>query len=374
MSVHEIMKAADNASEEELAPKGVLNLNINEELRDLLDILTEDETKELEASVLKEGIRDAIVVWKEENAILDGHNRYRLAQKHGLQFATKELSFQNIDEAKDWMIRNQLGRRNLTRDKFTYYVGQLYNARSAAAAAAGKAATKKVSSEIAKQVGTSERSVRRAGGFATGVDKLGAVLGKIEKNKALSGESELSKAEIEKIGTKPLPVAKKMVEKITQKKAATKAVKDVAKKTRAAAKAADKYEVVVWAPDFDEELPILTAKVPPLADNSLLFLLVPDEYLPTGMDLLKAWKVEYQTSIVLVPNTELWVNPFTKVKHEFLLIGMKGVAAGAATGKEPESVVRGADIKEAAMKAIETHFSHSDSRFSGLGERKGWHT
>lgn len=87
-------------------------LNINPVFRDLIQSLTADEFKQLEDNVLTEGIRDAIVVWND--IIVDGHNRYQLAQKHSLQFDLHEVDFNSQDEAVLWIIDNQLGRRNLT--------------------------------------------------------------------------------------------------------------------------------------------------------------------------------------------------------------------------------------------------------------------
>lgn len=87
-------------------------LNINPVFRDLIQSLTADEFKQLEDNVLAEGIRDAIVVWND--TIVDGHNRYQLAQKHSLQFDLHEVDFNSQDEAVLWIIDNQLGRRNLT--------------------------------------------------------------------------------------------------------------------------------------------------------------------------------------------------------------------------------------------------------------------
>jgi len=87
-------------------------LNINPVFRDLIQSLTADEFKQLEDNVLAEGIRDAIVVWND--TIVDGHNRYQLAQKHSLQFDLHEVNFNSQDEAVLWIIDNQLGRRNLT--------------------------------------------------------------------------------------------------------------------------------------------------------------------------------------------------------------------------------------------------------------------
>ena len=86
-------------------------LQINPEFKKLIPALTVDEFQQLEANCLAEGIRDAIVVWN--GYILDGHNRYEIANKHGLQYRTVEKHFESETDAKIWMIYNQFGRRNL---------------------------------------------------------------------------------------------------------------------------------------------------------------------------------------------------------------------------------------------------------------------
>lgn len=86
-------------------------LQINPEFKKLIPALTAEEFKQLETNCLAEGIRDAIVVWN--GYILDGHNRYEIANKHGLQYRTVEKHFESETDAKIWMIYNQFGRRNL---------------------------------------------------------------------------------------------------------------------------------------------------------------------------------------------------------------------------------------------------------------------
>jgi hypothetical protein len=71
------------------------------ELRDLLDTLQEESSTLLEEAILREGIRDPLIVWKERNAILDGHNRLRIAQKHSLPYKTVEKSLASVEEAQD---------------------------------------------------------------------------------------------------------------------------------------------------------------------------------------------------------------------------------------------------------------------------------
>ena len=84
---------------------------IDEELQNLIPALTDEEFKGLEASIIAEGCRDALVVWGD--ILVDGHNRYRICKEHNLPFKTVQKEFLNRDEVKLWIIDNQLSRRNI---------------------------------------------------------------------------------------------------------------------------------------------------------------------------------------------------------------------------------------------------------------------
>ena len=86
-------------------------MKIDDEFASLIPALTEDEYKRLEASILNEGCRDAIVLWGE--IIIDGHNRYKICSEHNIEFSTIQKEFVSRDEVKLWMLQNQLSRRNL---------------------------------------------------------------------------------------------------------------------------------------------------------------------------------------------------------------------------------------------------------------------
>lgn len=88
-------------------------LNINETFKTLIPPLSEEEYLQLEKNVIDEGCRDPIVIWK--GTIVDGHNRYEICQKNNITFQTKEKMFLSEDEAVEWIIRNQFGRRNLSK-------------------------------------------------------------------------------------------------------------------------------------------------------------------------------------------------------------------------------------------------------------------
>lgn len=87
-------------------------MEILKELQDLIPPLTNEEYKQLENNCLEEGIREKIITWN--NYIIDGHNRYKIAQQWNLDYQTESKSFKSKDEVKEWMILNQFGRRNLS--------------------------------------------------------------------------------------------------------------------------------------------------------------------------------------------------------------------------------------------------------------------
>jgi N6-adenosine-specific RNA methylase IME4 len=87
-------------------------LKINNEFKDLIPPLTADEYTALEESILIEGCREAIIVWNE--TIVDGHNRFEICSKYGIEFSTREINFESILDAKVWIRKNQLSRRNLS--------------------------------------------------------------------------------------------------------------------------------------------------------------------------------------------------------------------------------------------------------------------
>lgn len=100
-------------------------IKINKKFKDYLFQLTNSEFEMLERNILLEGIKDPITLWKGE--IVDGHNRYEIAQKHNLQFKTTELNVETEEEVLAWMDNNQLGRRNLTDLQRDIIIGRLYN-------------------------------------------------------------------------------------------------------------------------------------------------------------------------------------------------------------------------------------------------------
>lgn len=91
--------------------KKVYELKTSEKLANVMPALQDAEQELLTQSLLIEGCRDALVVWN--GIIVDGNNRYRICREHSIPFAYIEKDFESEEDARLWIIRNQLSRRNL---------------------------------------------------------------------------------------------------------------------------------------------------------------------------------------------------------------------------------------------------------------------
>lgn len=94
-----------------------MDFKIDKEFKELIPPLSPDEYLMLEENCKNYRIRDALVVGvfpgSDGAVLIDGHNRYEIARKHNLAFETKRIDFPSREDAIDWIIRNQLGRRNI---------------------------------------------------------------------------------------------------------------------------------------------------------------------------------------------------------------------------------------------------------------------
>jgi len=87
-------------------------IQVKEEFKNLIPALSAEEYAQLEANILEEGIREPIITWN--GFIIDGHNRYSIAQRFDVEYRTTSKHFASEESVKEWMILNQFGRRNLS--------------------------------------------------------------------------------------------------------------------------------------------------------------------------------------------------------------------------------------------------------------------
>ena len=193
----------------------MINLKIDPEFQNQIPPLTDDEYKQLEENILKEGkLLSPLIVWN--NTLVDGHNRYAILQKHPeIYFSTMPLRFENREEAVAWICRNQLGRRNLSPEQKRYLLGKQYEAeKKVAKIFRGNQYTlakksggdhgdnhhsgKKTCDRIAEENGVSRASVLRASHYTRGID-IADNLSPGIKQKVFSGEVKFTNEEMSKL-------------------------------------------------------------------------------------------------------------------------------------------------------------------------------
>ena len=100
-----------------------MSIMVDAEFKALIPPLSPEEYAQLEENCVREGIRDPLVVWATPSGtqiLVDGHNRMKIAAEHaGMHFDVVEKKFDTRADAEAWIIRNQLGRRNI--EKWTRY-------------------------------------------------------------------------------------------------------------------------------------------------------------------------------------------------------------------------------------------------------------
>lgn len=151
----------------------ITEATVDPEFAELLVPLSVEERAGLEASLLRDGCRDALVVWGEESILLDGHNRLAICQKHNIPFRTVSVDLPDRDAAKAWIIRNQFARRNLTpyqRAELALALEPIIGEKAAERMVAGKRlsdpvpnlAQGKTRDEVAKVAGVSHGTIAKA--------------------------------------------------------------------------------------------------------------------------------------------------------------------------------------------------------------------
>lgn len=166
-----------------------IQLTVDPEFEKLLFVPTEQELTLLRESIVRDGCREAITVWKTEDdrrIIVDGHNRYKICRDLKIVPQFQNKKFASRDEAKLWMFEHQLGRRNLTDDQRKAIWASIYiqraevsRAKQLEAARAAKASVLDTSSktaeaapkpkpntntlkDVVKESGLPERAIRAA--------------------------------------------------------------------------------------------------------------------------------------------------------------------------------------------------------------------
>jgi N6-adenosine-specific RNA methylase IME4 len=358
-----------------------LELVILPEIKARLFPLREEELRELERSVLEEGIRDPLVVWRKDGRLIlvDGYHRYELAKKHGLSFQIVEREFRDLDEVLIWVDRNQLGRRNLTDEQRAFVMGRLYktvkrdpiknlkqfsdgfrfmdedelplrrlcNLQSRK----GDPITAKI---IAAYASVSATTVWRAEKFADAVRALQEISPQAAE-RVLRGEVRDALTELPKVPKEALSF---VAEKIEEGK---RVIKEILREWRyqqleAPPLPKEKFDVIYADPPWEYEFSVSESReienhYPtmtldelkrleiPAADNAVLFLWAPPPKLPEALEVMKAWGFRYVTCAVW-DKEKIGMGYWFRQQHELLLVGVKGNYSPPPPDKRFPSVIR----------------------------------
>ncbi len=314
-------------------------MQISKELEVLIPPLTSEEFKQLERNILEEGIRDPLVTWN--GILVDGHNRYRIAQEYDIDFVTVEKEFADMNAVKEWMINNQFGRRNLNNYQRSVLALQLEDVFKAKAKenqirkpdfVPQKSAEQKVETrqEIAKVANVSHDTISK-------VKKIEATASPEIKAKVSTGQISINEAfkEIKK------------EEKIDERK------KDIERQlfdieSGNLPELLGKYEVIAidppWAyeekgglssTDYNPETTRGTTTYPtmkvseikeinlPLTDNAVLFLWTTHAFLKDAFEILEHWNLKYKATLVW-DKERMGMGRTIRLQCEFCLIAFKG--------------------------------------------------
>jgi N6-adenosine-specific RNA methylase IME4 len=303
-------------------------LIIDNELKSLIPPLAKEEKEILEKDILKDGIREPLIVWK--GILVDGHNRYEISQKYNLKFKTQEKKFERKTDALLWMINNQLGRRNLANyDRVRLALKY-----------------EEILSPPAKE--RQKNPFKNYNKSSTGNDGVGAMLPQGRVRKQISkiakvGERTISKVKlIEKNASenqkKQLSEQTKSINKVyneVKREIANKVSKEEIKPI-----SKEKFSIIYadppWRYSFSPtearsielHYPTLNLKQiknlkVPSEENAVLFLWTTAPKLREGLEVLNSWGFEYKTCAVWDKEI-IGMGYWFRGQHEILLLGTKG--------------------------------------------------
>jgi len=303
---------------------------IDSEFANYIRPLSDEEFEKLKESIKLEGIRDPLVVWN--GFLIDGYHRYKIATELEIEFKTIEIDLPDKEAVKEWIIKNQLGRRNLTEQEVSYYRGKLYESRKRQGARTdltlGKNFLKLDTAEkIGKQYGVTGRTIKNDAQFSQAVDKVAEEVGEEAKRAILSGQANIPKKDVEKL-IEIKQEAPEFIEPVLKGEITlSKAIQETKRKqvieklnnieTKEVKELEGIYDVVVIDPPWpmekierevapnqvEFEYPTMTIeeikelKIP-CADDCHVWLWTTQKYLPVAFQILQAWNLKYVCTFV----------------------------------------------------------------------------
>ena len=180
---------------------------IDEEFKMLLPALDRDTYAWLEDNIITYGCREPLVLWGD--VLIDGHNRYEILMKHGLEFETVSLEFDSREAVIIWIISTQVSRRNLNPMQLSYYRGLHYNTEKKVQGSRNQNVKKSekphsdvfqgpTSGRLAELYKVSKATIERDSRIADALVAIGKVSPEVKKG-ILSGDTRISRKQLREL-------------------------------------------------------------------------------------------------------------------------------------------------------------------------------
>ena len=386
-----------------------MQITVDNELKSYIRPLKDEEFEKLKESILIEGIRDPLVVW--QGILLDGHHRYKIAQELGLEYKIVEIELPNKEAVKEWIIKNQLGRRNLTEQEASYYRGKLYESRKQHQYIHPKSEAQNVprintAEEIGREYGVSHMTVKRDAQFSQAVDKVAEEVGEEAKRAILSGKANIPKFKVEKLIEvkqevpdliEPILDGSISIDDALIKAKIIKREQEIKKQKEAIESGAielpaGKYDVIVidppwqYATEYNPETRRGTSPYPemsleeiknieiPAKDDCILWLWTTQKFIWEAKEILDHWGFEYKAMLIW-DKEKMGIGRWLRLQCEFCLLGIKGKPIWDI--KDIRDIIREPRREhsrkpEAFYKMIDENFVGRKLDYFSREKREGW--
>lgn len=351
---------------------------IDQEFQALIPPLSAEEKQQLEANIVSDGCRDPLVVWGD--TLIDGHNRYEICTRLGIEFDCVEKDFDSREDVIVWMVDNQRGRRNLNDFQRT----ELQLKKKSAIASKAKANSVASGERFGKGLQNSAEPIKAIDTRLEIAEAAGVshdTVSKVERIQETAGpelvaalrESKVSinaaadvatlpkqkQAEIVARGTKEiLQAAKQIRAERSEERRNERLEKIVSISTGNApvGEIAERYPVIYldppWRYDYAEsDTRAIENQYPTMSleeikamdmtkvafDDCVMFMWATSPKLADAFEVLDAWGFSYRTCAVW-DKQKIGMGYYFRQQHELLLVAVKGQPPTPAPADRPSSV------------------------------------
>jgi N6-adenosine-specific RNA methylase IME4 len=315
-------------------------IKVKEEFKQLIPPLTKEEFKQLEDNCMKDGIREKIITWN--GFIIDGHNRFEIATKWGLDYQTESKRFDSENDVKEWMINNQFGRRNLSnyqRSVLALELESVFSERAKVKEMERKTTFQKYEKsniepintvkEISKVANVSHDTIAKVkkieavatpevkAQLSTGEVSINQVYQDIKKEEKKAERIELIEQQIEDIEQGLLPELEGLFDVISV---------DPPWPYEGENKNVTSFDSVgrrVANPYPEMSIQQIKQIEMPLMKDGVVLLWTTHKFLPDSFEILKEWGLDYKATLVW-NKEKIGMGAWFRMQCEFCIVGIKG--------------------------------------------------